>query len=63
MQHVGGSTPLNNLLPSDSRPDLNLQNLMNTSTEDASAVVRGNIGRGLQNTATILGFTRFFLYF
>ncbi|CAK5075772.1 unnamed protein product [Meloidogyne enterolobii] len=63
MQHVGGSTPLNNLLPSDSRPDLNLQNLMNTSTEDASAVVRGNIGRGLQNTATLLGITRFFLYF
>ncbi|CAK5067406.1 unnamed protein product [Meloidogyne enterolobii] len=60
MQHVGGSTPLNNLLPSDSRPDLNLQNLMNTSTEDASAVVRGNIGRGLQNTATLLGITRFF---
>nr|CAD2140528.1 unnamed protein product [Meloidogyne enterolobii] len=58
MQHVGGSTPLNNLLPSDSRPDLNLQNLMNTSTEDASAVVRGNIGRGLQNTATLLGITR-----
>ena len=64
MQFVGGNTPLNNDLRTDSRPDLNLQNLMNTSTgssgETTAAFVRGNVGRGLQNTATLLGFTRFF---
>ncbi|KAF7633924.1 TDP43_N domain-containing protein [Meloidogyne graminicola] len=61
MQFMREENTINDNLRTDSRPDLNLQNLMNTSTNSggtAAAVVCGNAEKFHQNTATLLGFTR-----